>query len=85
MTLTTETNFVTILGRKSTRRSTALKSAATQHRLKERHEAEKKKVKVAKAEEYIPTQEELLEEAEETEKENLKSLGIRIFYFHIVE
>lgn len=62
-------------GRKSFRKSTAAKTAATQSRIKQRVEAEKRKPKVVKAEEYIPTQEELLEEAEITEKENLKSLG----------
>lgn len=61
-------------GRKSFRQSTAQKARETQIRLKERHEAEKKKPKVQKVEEYIPTQEELLEEAKETEKENIKSL-----------
>lgn len=61
-------------GRKSFRKSTAAKTAATQSRMKQRVEAEKRKPKVVKVEEYIPTQEELLEEAELTEKENLKSL-----------
>lgn len=63
-------------GRKSFRKSTAAKTAATQSRMKQRVEAEKLKPKVVKAEEYIPTQEELLEETEITEKENLKSLEI---------
>lgn len=62
-------------GRKSFRKSTALKSAATQEILKARHEAEKKKVKTIKADEWIPTQAELLEEAVFTEKENMLSLG----------
>uniref|UniRef100_A0A1B0DH94 Vacuolar protein sorting-associated protein 72 homolog n=1 Tax=Phlebotomus papatasi TaxID=29031 RepID=A0A1B0DH94_PHLPP len=61
-------------GRKSFRRSTALKTAATQHRLKQMNEAKKHKKVVVKTEEWIPTQEELLEEAMETEKENIKSL-----------
>lgn len=61
-------------GRKSFRKTTAAKSAATLSRIKQRVEAEKRKPKVVKIDEYIPTQEELLEEAEETEKENLKSL-----------
>lgn len=61
-------------GRKSFRKTTAAKSAATLSRMKQRVEAEKRKPKVVKIDEYIPTQEELLEEAEETEKENLKSL-----------
>ncbi|GAB0093597.1 Vacuolar protein sorting-associated protein 72 homolog [Sergentomyia squamirostris] len=61
-------------GRKSFRRSTALKTAATQHRLKQLYEAKKHKKAIVRTEEYIPTQEELLEEALETEKENLKSL-----------
>uniref|UniRef100_A0A336LQD5 Vacuolar protein sorting-associated protein 72 homolog n=1 Tax=Culicoides sonorensis TaxID=179676 RepID=A0A336LQD5_CULSO len=60
--------------RKTFRQSTAQKARETQIRLKERHEAEKKKPKIQKVEEYIPTQEELLEEARETEKENVKSL-----------
>lgn len=63
-------------GRKSFRKSTAAKTAATQSRMKQRVEAEKRKPKVVKVEEYIPTQEELLEETEITEKENLKSLGM---------
>lgn len=61
-------------GRKSFRKSTALKTAQTQNRLKQRKEQEKKKKKYTKVTEYIPTQEELLAEVEETEKENLKSL-----------
>lgn len=66
--------FTVLDSKKSFRQSTTLKARETQIRLKERHEAEKKKVKVQKVEEYIPTQEELLEEARETEKENIKSL-----------
>ncbi|XP_052754423.1 vacuolar protein sorting-associated protein 72 homolog isoform X1 [Galleria mellonella] len=58
--------------RKSIRQSTAVKSAETQQRIKIRSELKKKKPK--KVEEKWPTQEELLEEALETEKENLKSL-----------
>lgn len=61
-------------GRKSFRKSTALKTAATQSRIKQRTEDEKKKKKYIKVTEYIPTQEELLAEAVETEKENTKSL-----------
>jgi vacuolar protein sorting-associated protein 72 len=61
-------------GRISLRKSTAAKSAETMTRLKERDEAERKKPKITKVEEYIPTQEELLEEVKETEKENLKDL-----------
>lgn len=61
-------------GKKSLRKSTAAKSAATQHRLKARYEAEKLKPKVVKVDEKIPTQEELLEEAAQTEKENILSL-----------
>jgi vacuolar protein sorting-associated protein 72 len=59
---------------KSLRKSTAAKSAATQHRLKARHEAERMKPKQVKNDDPLPTQEELLEEAEKTEKENLLSL-----------
>jgi vacuolar protein sorting-associated protein 72 len=60
--------------KKSLRRSTAAKSAATQHRIKARHEAEKLKPKTVKNDDPIPTQEELLEEAIQTEKENILSL-----------
>lgn len=63
------------LERKSIRRSTAAKSAATLKRLRERNEDQKKKPKVVKHDTWKPTQEELLEEALETEKINLKSLG----------
>ncbi|KAM3959739.1 vacuolar protein sorting-associated protein YL-1 [Aphomia sociella] len=58
--------------RKSIRKSTAVKSAETQQRIKIRSELKKRKPK--KVEEKLPTQEELLEEALVTEKENLKSL-----------
>lgn len=61
-------------GKKFLRKSTAAKSAETQQKLKARHEAEKKKPKIVKVDDYIPTQSELLEEAVITEKENLKSL-----------
>lgn len=60
--------------RKSIRHSTALKSAETKHRLKELNEAQKLKKKTVKIEEYMPTQDELLEEALITEEENIKSL-----------
>ncbi|XP_063988988.1 vacuolar protein sorting-associated protein 72 homolog [Diachasmimorpha longicaudata] len=60
--------------RKSLRRSTASKSAATAKRLRERNEDQRRKVKVRRHEDWKPTQEELLEEALETEKINLKSL-----------
>lgn len=63
-----------IESKKSLRKSTAAKSAATLHRMKARHEAERLKPKVIKTDDPIPTQEELLEEAARTEKENLKSL-----------
>ncbi|CAB0034869.1 unnamed protein product [Trichogramma brassicae] len=59
--------------RKSIRRSTAEKSAETLKRLKERTEDQKKKVKIAKQDDYKPSQE-LLEEALLTEEINLKSL-----------
>lgn len=62
-----------VLERKSIRQSTAVKSAETQQRIKIRSELKKKKPK--KVEERVLTQEELLEEARITEKENLKSLG----------
>lgn len=61
-------------GKKSLRKSTAAKSAETQHRLKARTEAERMKPKVVKGNEPMPTQEELLEEAAQTEKENILSL-----------
>ncbi|XP_012287229.1 vacuolar protein sorting-associated protein 72 homolog [Orussus abietinus] len=60
--------------RKSIRRSTAAKSAATQRRLKERNEDQKKKVKLVRHDVWKPTQQELLEEALLTEELNLKSL-----------
>ncbi|CAB3235961.1 unnamed protein product [Arctia plantaginis] len=62
----------TSIERKSIRQSTAVKSAETQQRIKIRSELKKKKPK--KVEDKMPTQEELLEEALITEKENLKSL-----------
>ncbi|KAJ9586612.1 hypothetical protein L9F63_019805 [Diploptera punctata] len=62
--------------RKSIRRSTAAKSAATLQRLKERtEEGQRRKSRRTRAQdEWRPTQEELLEEAKITEEENLKSL-----------
>ncbi|XP_048004798.1 vacuolar protein sorting-associated protein 72 homolog [Leguminivora glycinivorella] len=60
------------IGRKSIRKSTAVKSLETQQRIKIRSELKKKKPK--KVEEKMPSQEELLEEALITEQENLKSL-----------
>lgn len=62
--------------RKSIRRSTAAKSAATQKRLRERNEDQKRKIKVVRYDVWKPTQEELLEEALQTEEINMKSLGI---------
>lgn len=60
--------------RKSIRRSTAAKSAATAQRIKVRNLEQKRRVKQKKEDEWIPTQEELLEEAKITEEENLQSL-----------
>lgn len=60
-------------GKISLRRSTALKSAATEHRLKARKEAKSKRIKSYRID-AIPTQKELLAEAEITAKENLSSL-----------
>lgn len=60
--------------RKSIRKSTAAKSAATLQRIKVRNLEQKKKIKRPKEEEWVPTQEELLEEAKITEQENLRSL-----------
>lgn len=62
-------------GRKSIRRSTAAKSAATQKRLRERNEDQRRKVKIVRHDVWKPTQEELLKEALQTEEINLKSLG----------
>lgn len=66
------------LGRISVRKSTALKTSATQHRVKARTEAQKKKPKVPRYDDYVPTQEELLKEAAITAKENLESLGDKL-------
>lgn len=60
--------------RKSIRRSTAAKSAATQRRLRERNEDQKRKAKVVRHDIWKPTQEELLAEALQTEQINRKSL-----------
>lgn len=64
------------LERKSIRRSTAAKSAATMQRMKTRIEIQKKRKlkRVPQQDVWKPTQEELLEEAKITEEENLKSL-----------
>lgn len=62
-------------GKISLRKSTAMKSAATEHRIKARTEAAKRRPKVYKVEDYIPTQQELLDEALITEEENLASLA----------
>lgn len=62
--------------RKSIRRSTAAKSAATQKRLRERNEDQRRKIKVIKHDIWKPTQEELLKEALQTEELNMKSLGM---------
>ncbi|KAF7266060.1 vacuolar protein sorting-associated protein YL-1 [Rhynchophorus ferrugineus] len=60
--------------RKSKRKSTAAKTAETAQRIKVRDLEQRKKPRKTKEEEWIPTQEELLEEAKITEEENLKSL-----------
>lgn len=62
----------------SVRKSTAAKTSATEQRIRVRDEALRKKPKVSKEEDYIPTQEELLEEAMITEEENLASLGTNV-------
>ncbi|XP_053982615.1 vacuolar protein sorting-associated protein 72 homolog [Hylaeus anthracinus] len=67
-------SFVESTERKSIRRSTAAKSAATQRRLRERNEDQKRKTRVIKHDTWKPTQEELLEEALQTEQINMKSL-----------
>ncbi|XP_020297599.1 vacuolar protein sorting-associated protein 72 homolog [Pseudomyrmex gracilis] len=66
--------FLDCIERKSIRRSTAAKSAATQKRLRERTEDQRRKIKVVKHTVWKPTQEELLEEALQTEEINMKSL-----------
>lgn len=58
----------------SLRKSTALKSAATEHRLKAYNEAKSKRTKHYRVDTRMPTQKELLAEAEVTAKENLDSL-----------
>lgn len=58
----------------SLRKSTALKSAATEHRLKAYNEARSKRPKSYRVDERLPTQKELLAEAEITAKENLASV-----------
>lgn len=63
------------IGRISVRKSTALKTSATQQRIKVRTEAKKKKPKISKYDDYVPTQDELLDEAMITAEENLASLG----------
>lgn len=61
--------------RKSIRKSTAAKSAETAYRIKVRHMEQKKRTKKNILDDWMPTQDELLEEAKLTEIENLKSLG----------
>lgn len=69
-----EKRSIELDAKKSLRQSTAAKSEATRHTLKARHEAERMKPKVVKKQDPMPTQEELLEEAAQTEKENILSL-----------
>lgn len=66
--------FIESSERKSIRRSTAAKSAATRKRLSERNEHQKRKTRVMRHDTWKPTQEELLEEALQTEQINMKSL-----------
>ncbi|XP_017890821.1 vacuolar protein sorting-associated protein 72 homolog [Ceratina calcarata] len=66
--------FIESSERKSIRRSTAAKSAATRKRLNERNEHQKRKTRVMRHDTWKPTQEELLEEALQTEQVNMKSL-----------
>lgn len=61
-------------GKISLRRSTALKSMATEHRVKAYNEARSKRPKSSRVIDTMPTQKELLAEAEITAKENLDSL-----------
>lgn len=72
-------NIISITERKSIRKSTAVKSAATAQRLKERNAVGKRR-KIRHYDNWKPTQEELLEEAKITEAENLKSLGISSYF-----
>ncbi|XP_017773451.1 PREDICTED: vacuolar protein sorting-associated protein 72 homolog [Nicrophorus vespilloides] len=65
---------IEISERKSIRKSTAAKTAATAQRIKVRNLEQKRRPKRAREEEWIPTQEELLEEAKITEEENIQSL-----------
>lgn len=68
-------------GKISLRRSTALKSAATQHRVKERKEAMRKRPKAYRIIDEMPSQKDLLAEAEITAKENLASVERLGFFF----
>ena len=73
--------------RKSIRKSTAAKSAATLQRLKERtEEGQRRRSRRARTQdEWRPTQEELLEEAKITEQENLKSLGNSFSEYNLIK
>lgn len=64
----------------SVRKSTAAKTTAMKQRVKVRDEEQRNRPKVTKYDDYIPTQEELLEEALITEEENLASLGEYRFF-----
>ncbi|XP_070156116.1 vacuolar protein sorting-associated protein 72 homolog isoform X1 [Polyergus mexicanus] len=66
--------FIDSIERKSIRRSTAAKSAATQKRLRERNQDQRRKIKVIRHNTWKPTQDELLKEALQTEEINMKSL-----------
>lgn len=67
-------NTFSLPERKSIRKSTAAKSAETAYRIKVRGMEQRKRAK-KNIDDWMPTQEELLEEAKLTEIENLKSLG----------
>lgn len=60
--------------RKSKRKSTQAKSLAVEARRRQEAESSKGKRRIKKEEEREITQEELLEEAKQTEIENIKSL-----------
>lgn len=60
-------------GKISLRKSTALKSAATEYRVKVRNETKSRRLKPTRAD-PVPTQKELLAEVEITEQENIESL-----------
>ncbi|KAL1509450.1 hypothetical protein ABEB36_004184 [Hypothenemus hampei] len=71
---TSSSTNLSVLERKSKRKSTVAKTAETALRIKVRDQELKRKPRKFREEEWMPSQEELLEEAKSTERENLKSL-----------